>query len=81
MISLIESIHQDDDKVFVRAVIEDAVIVYQQTMLSPAEYGPALCESSFYLDDGEILPTNEEELIQFLEGLDLDWNVIDNSDY
>ena len=81
MISLIESIYQNDDRVFVRAVVEDIILLYRQTTESPAEYGPALCESSFCLDDREILPTNEEELIQFLENLDLDWNILDNSDY
>ena len=81
MISLIESVHQDGDRVYVCAVVEDMVQIYAQTYHDPAEYGPAICETSFQLDDGEVLPTNDEDLIQFLESLDLEWNVLDNSDY
>ena len=81
MISLIESIQQDENIVYVRAIVEDIVLVYQQTMESPAEYGPAVCETSFSLNEDETLPTNEDELVDFLNNLDLDWQVIDNSDY
>ena len=81
MIKSIESIHQSEDKtVYVSAVIEDAVEVYGQTLYDPPEYGPALCEASFELDEDEILPDNEHELLQFLEDLDLTWDLVDNSD-
>ena len=81
MIKSIESIHQSEDKtVYVSAVIEDVVEVYGQTLYDPPEYGPALCEASFELDDDEILPDNEHELLQFLEDLDLTWDLVDNSD-
>lgn len=80
MIKSIESIHQSEDRtVYVSAVIEDAVEVYGQTLYDPPEYGPALCEASFELDEDEILPDNEHELLQFLEDLDLTWDLVDNS--
>ncbi len=82
MIKSIESIHQSEDRtVYVSAVIEDAVEVYGQTLYDPPEYGPALCEASFELDEDEILPDNEHELLQFLEDLDLTWDLVDITDY
>ena len=78
----IENIFQDDSNtVTINAVVDDMVAQIQQTYNYPAEYGPALCEASFDLDEDEILPVNEYELIQFLEKLDLDWNIIDTKDY
>lgn len=80
MIQSIESIHQSEDRtVYVSAVVEEAVEVYGQTLYDPPEYGPALCEASFELDEDEILPDNEHELIQYLDNLDLMWNLVDNS--
>jgi hypothetical protein len=82
VIKSIESIHQSEDRtVYVSAVIEDAVEVYGQTLYDPPEYGPALCEASFELDEDEILPDNEHELLQFLEDLDLTWDLVDITDY
>jgi len=80
----IESFHQDKEKFYVTAVVEDMALTYSQTYYEPAEYGPALCESSFEIDDEElkslVIPDNDEELIQFLQQLDLEWNLVDNSD-
>lgn len=78
----IESIFQDEfGIVSVNAVVEDMIVVIPQSHNYPAEYGPALCEASFELDEDEILPDNEYELIQFLDKLNLDWIIIDTSDY
>ena len=78
----IENIFQDEsNSVIINAVVDDMVVESPQTYNYPAEYGPALCEASFDLDEDEILPVNEYELIQFLEKLDLDWNIIDTKDY
>lgn len=78
----IESISLDyDGSVYVTAVVEDAVETYAQTLYDPAEYGPGLCEASFTLDEDQNLPDNNHELIQLLEELDLEWNLVDNSDY
>ena len=61
MILSIDEIKQEDDLVSVRAVVEDAIQTYSQTYYDPPEYGPALCESSFYLDQDEIVPKDEEQ--------------------
>jgi hypothetical protein len=82
MIQSIESVHQSEDgNIFVSAIIEDAVQTHAPTLYDPPEYGPALCEACFILEEDEILPDNEHELLQFIEGLDLTWDLVDNSDY
>lgn len=73
MITLICSIQQKDDYVTVNAVVEDAVQISGQSLYDPPEYGPAICEASFYVSEDEKLPTNDEELIEYLENLELDW--------
>ena len=78
----IESIFQDEFGVVnVNAIVEDMVVVIPQTHNYPAEYGSALCEASFELEENETLPDNEDDLVQFLESLNLDWSIIDTSDY
>lgn len=80
----IESIEFDSENlVRVKAVIEDSILLYPQTMEDPAEYGPGLCEAVFELYEDEIIPDNENELIQYLKNLDLSWELVesDNSDY
>jgi hypothetical protein len=76
MITLVYNINQTEDGIEVKAVVEDMVQIYAQTMEDPAEYGPALCEATFSLEDGEFLPEDEEELLEYLESLDLDWKVL-----
>jgi hypothetical protein len=76
MILSIDEIKQEDDLVSVRAVVEDAVQTYSQTYYDPPEYGPALCETSFYLDEDEILPKDEEQLLNYLNSLDIFWEVL-----
>ena len=78
----IESIFQDEFGIVnVNAIVEDMVVVTPQSYNYPAEYGSALCEASFELDEDETLTDNEEDLIQYLESLNLDWTIIDTSDY
>jgi len=80
----IESFYQDEEKFYVTAMVEDVVQVYAQTYYEPAEYGPALCETTFTIDNEElrslVIPDNDEELVKFLEELDLNWKMVDNSD-
>jgi len=75
MITLVYDVRQEDDRVTVTAVVEDTKLVYPATQFEPAEYGPALCEASFYLDEGELLPSDDEQLIEYLENLNLDWEL------
>lgn len=76
MITLVYDVRQEDDRVTVTAIVEDVKLVYPATRFEPAEYGPALCEASFYLDEGELLPSDDEQLIEYLENLNLDWELI-----
>jgi hypothetical protein len=76
MITLIYNLEQKDDCVNVKAIVEDCVEIYPATNIDPAEYGPALCETTFYLDEDETLPKDEEDLIDYLENLNLDWKVL-----
>ena len=76
MILSIDEIKQEDDLVFIRAVVEDVVQTYSQTYYEPAEYGPALCEASFYLDEDDELPKIEEKLLEYLNSLDISWEVL-----
>lgn len=78
--SIDELIELGDGVIYVSAYIDDFVLTHHQTLYDPAEYGSALCESTFLLSEDDILPDNEHELIQFLDNLDLDWKTIDNSD-
>jgi len=77
MISLIETILVDDTRVFVRAIVEDMLEVYAGTSYDPPEYGPAVCEVEFEIEEGDVIPENEEELIDYLNELSLDWKVLD----
>jgi hypothetical protein len=74
MIQFIEDLQiSNDNTVVVTAMIEDAVLVYEQTMLDPAEYGPAMCKATFDLNEDDVLPEDEEELKELLEDLELNW--------
>jgi len=80
MISLIYKVDQQDNQVSVEAVVEDMVLLYSQTHTDPEEYGPALCSVTFELEEGEQLPINEDELIDYLNDMNLDWEVIPKED-
>jgi hypothetical protein len=69
--------YDEDGNVYVTALVDNVVLTYSQTLYDPPEYGSALCEASFALDEDEILPDNEYELIELLEDLNLDWELVD----
>lgn len=79
----IETFYIEDGHVNVMAVVEDMKLLYNQTIDDPPEYAPALCEASFEADNEALDEVVESDflLIEYLEGLDLDWEVVDNSDY
>jgi hypothetical protein len=81
MITLIYDIQKEEDEVTVTAVVEDVKLVYPATQYDPPEYGPGLCKASFSLEESELLPTDEEALIDYLEELDLDWELISDDEY
>ena len=81
MISVIETFQQKENRIYVRGIVEDVIEIYPATLQDPPEYGPALCEASFELDEDEILPEGEDALLDYLNELYLDWRIIDTSDY
>jgi hypothetical protein len=81
MITLIYNVDKKENYVTVRAVVEDVVQTYSATLYDPPEYGPALCEASFELEENEIIPRDEDQLIEYLESLNLDWEVVPEDDY
>ena len=81
MISVIETFQQNENHIYVRGIVEDVIEIYPSTQQDPPEYGPALCEASFELDEGELLPEGEDALLDYLNELYLDWRIVDTSDY
>jgi hypothetical protein len=81
MISVIYDVIKSDDSVTIKAIVEDSILVHPSSRIEPDEYGPALCEASFELEENEILPTDEDQLIDYLESLNLDWEVIPEENY
>ena len=77
MITLVYSTEVTNDYVNVIAVVEDTRLVYFGSQFDPPEYGPGVCKAGFYLEEGETIPEDEEELIEYLERLDLDWELVD----
>jgi hypothetical protein len=81
MISVIETFQQNENRIYVRGIVEDVIEIYPATLQDPPEYGPALCEASFELDEDELIPEGEDALLDYLNELYLDWKIIDISDY
>jgi len=46
----------------------------------PAEYGAALCRGSFYLQDDEVIPQDDDDLCRFVADRIDTWEVLDLSD-
>jgi hypothetical protein len=72
----IENIRFDDNYCYVDAIIEDAKCIKNQTLIDPPEWGPALCSTSFNIEELDI-PVNEQEFMQLLEEICPAWRVID----
>lgn len=83
MITLIYSVDktEDDDVMEITAVVEDTRLAYSGSRFDPPEYGPGVCKATVYLDEGEKLPTDEDELISYLEKMDLDWELCSEDDF
>lgn len=66
--------------VTVTAVVEDMRLIRKATHLDPDEWAPALCSASFELADDEPVPLDEDSFCSYLDGLGLDWQLVDTSD-
>jgi len=73
----IQSVYFNEETklVTVTAIVEDMVLTHQQTYYDPPEYGPALCETSFSLEDYDVNIEDEEELHEFL--YDSEWEIVE----
>lgn len=71
----------ENNHVTVTAMVEDACLIFHSTYFEPEEYCPGLCQTSFNLADDEQIPTDEDGFIQYLDTLNLDWQLIPVGDY
>jgi hypothetical protein len=69
-----------DGLCFVVADVDDVVVTDKESLLDPEAYGSALCRSSFYLQDDEVIPTNDGDLRAFIEARVSTWEPLDLSD-
>lgn len=67
--------------VTVTAMVEDMRLLYRATYQDPEEWAPALCRASFQLGNDEQIPTDEDGFCHFLYKLDLEWQLVDTSDW
>jgi len=77
----IENFYQEGSNVTVTAVVEDMRLLYRATRFEPEEWCPALCSASFQLDDNESIPLDEDGFCSYLNERDLNWQLVDTSDY
>ena len=77
----IENTTIDGHDVIVTAVVDEMRLLYKATHLDPEEWAPALCTASFELDEGEQVPTDEDGFCSYLDSLDLEWQLVDTSDW
>lgn len=81
-VTSIQNITIDNDNVVtVEAVVEDMRLLYPATYLDPEEYASALCTTTFELDEGEQLPTDETDLCIYLDSLYLNWQLVDTTNW
>lgn len=80
MISVIYETKTEKNVLYVKAVVEDMIRVFSGSRYEPPEYGPGLCEATIELEDDEVVPENDDELISFLEARYIDWKVIEVED-
>lgn len=77
----IDSLEFDPDGLLrVVAVVDEMVLVHQQTLLDPPEWGPALCRGSFYLSDEDLIPATDAQLCKLIAERVDDWAVIHPDD-
>lgn len=77
----IESTSIENNNVTVEAVVNDMRCIYKGSHEDPAEYAPGLCSASFTMDPEEPIPLDEDGFCEYLAHLDLDWQLVDTSDW
>ena len=77
----IDSLEFDHDGLLrITAVVDEMVLVREQTFLDPPEWGPALCRGSFYLSDEDLVPATDALLRKLIADRVDDWAPIDSDD-
>jgi len=56
-------------------------LVRKATYHEPDEWAPALCIADFEMADDESIPLDEDGFCNFLDHLQLQWQLVDTSDY
>jgi len=71
-----------DDYCTVEALVENSILVYPPSNISPAEFDHGVCEARFIVDTEESIPVDEDDFCSYLDSLNLDWRLVevDNSD-
>ena len=77
MISIIYETKTEGKSLYVKAVVEDMICVFSGNRYDPPEYGPAICETTVELESDDVVPTNDDDLIDFLEDRNVNWKVIE----
>jgi transposase len=77
----IEDTSIDGTNVTVTAIVEDMRLLYRASRFEPEEWAPALCSARFELVDGEQIPVDEDGFCSYLDSLNLDWQLVDTSDW
>lgn len=72
----IEDTTINEYEVTVTAVVDEMRLIYKSTYLDPDEYAPALCRTSFELDEGEQIPLDEDGFCDYLALLNPDWELL-----
>lgn len=82
-ISDIKSVRVDlceDDRLVirVRAIIEDAALLYAKTLYVPEEYSPCLCEATLEYDDyDDWLHLRKQGILELLEYRNPEWTIVE----
>ena len=63
-------------EVTVTAVVDNMRLIHRSTYLDPEEYAPALCKTSFELDEGEQIPLDEDGFCSYLTDLEPCWELL-----
>ena len=67
--------------VTVTALVDEMRLIYKATYFDPDEWAPALCTAHFELDPDEQVPVDEDGFCQYLADRDLQWQLVDTSDW
>jgi len=76
----IKELRFEDDLLVVEALVEDAVLVRNQTHDDPAEWAPAVCRGSLYICDEDLIPATDAQLCDMMSDRIDDWAPVDQSD-